>query len=504
MRMAESLRIVAVSMVVKAVVFGATVALAADSAADRLAAQIEERVRQSLPALVSPGQLTSVVEYASLAVTDSWTEIWPDADGKETTRAVRGNIWNASIQAAIAKDGAAFLPQRDEPYYLNDPIVLKSGQRLSADPKAEIRLRPGVNTCMVRNEHLAASQEGPVPADAKPDTQIVLEGGIWTTLATTDAQSNGNISGRSAKQNDVPSCHGVILFNNVRGLVVRNTTIRQSRAHGVQLSNCGEFLIDGVTFENHRRDGVHLNGPVSYGIIRHIHGTTGDDVVALNAWDWRNTAPCFGPIDHILVEGVRGNPKLASTDEIRLLPGTKTFANGVKLECPVADCVLRDLHDIRTFKIYDQPNLELGRDQDFCDPIGTVKNVHFQRLVYNRAGLLQIAVNVDGLSLDDVQLNFDPNEPEYRHFQLVEIGPMSQTIQCDPKNPATWIELFSPDRDVTVRNFRLTNVRAKTAGGMVPLADAESRLVRVADQKPNPDYPKTTPRGGTGKAVLIR
>ena len=35
-----------------------------------------------------------------------------------------------------------------------------------------------------------------------------------------------------------------------------------------------------------------------------------------------------------------------------------------------------------------------------------------------------------------------------------------------------------------------------------PMPHAEDRLVKIADQKPNPDYPKTTPRGGTGKAIL--
>jgi hypothetical protein len=43
-----------------------------------------------------------------------------------------------------------------------------------------------------------------------------------------------------------------------------------------------------------------------------------------------------------------------------------------------------------------------------------------------------------------------------------------------------------------------------TANGMRPLPDAESRLVKISDQKPNPDYPKTTPRGGKGRAIVIR
>jgi hypothetical protein len=501
MKVAVSLPIVALAIVVNVVPCAAT-AFCTESLAEQLAAQIDAHVQHALSPMTSSGSMPGVTEYESLAVTKSWAEVWPDADGNETTRSVEGRIWNASIQAALDQHNVAFLPRRDTPYYLDEPIVLKSGQRLSADPGAEIRLMPGVNTCMVRNTHLVASQKGPVPADATPDTRIVVEGGIWTTLATSVTQSNGNVSGRSARQGEVPSCHGVLLFNNVHGLLVRNITIRQSRAHGVQLSNCRDFLVDGVMFEDHRRDGVHVNGPASYGVIRDIRGVTGDDVVALNAWDWRNTAPCFGPIDHILVEGVRGNPQRGGTDEIRLLPGTKAFADGERLDCPVADCVLRDLHDIRTFKIYDQPNLELGRDNDFCDPIGTIRNVYLQKLVYHRPGPLQIAVNVDGLSLDDVQLHFDLQEAQCRDFKLVEIGPMSQTYKIDPNNSATWVELFSPDRDVTVRGFRMTNVRTLSGTRLVPLADAEATLVRVADQTLNPDYPKTTPRGGTGRARL--
>ena len=88
--------------------------------------------------------------------------------------------------------------------------------------------------------------------------------------------------------------------------------------------------------------------------------------------------------------------------------------------------------------------------------------------------------------------------------KLVEIGPMSQTYKFDADNPATWVELFSPDRDITVRGFSLTDVRVKTGDAVKPLQHAEDRLVRIADQEPNPNYPKTTPRGGTGKAIFVR
>ena len=490
------------ALITGAVVSGTTTPVGSDVSADRLAGQIEARVRQATSAARPPGEEASVVQFERLAVAASWTEVWPTVGG-EVTRAVRAKLWNAPIRAALAKHGAVFLPKRGKPYYLNDPIVLKSGQRLRADRRAEIRLVPGTNTCMVRNERLVSGQRGPISADLEPDTQIAIEGGIWTTLATSPTESNGNVHGRSARRPKVPSCHGVIILSNVRGVAIRSLVIRQSRAHAVQLSNCREFLVEGVTFDEHRRDGIHVNGPASYGVIRNIRGVTGDDFVALNAWDWRNTAPAFGPIHHVLVEAVHGNPQLGGTDEIRLLPGTKTFADGAKLDCPVHDCVFRDLHDIRTFKIYDQPNLELGRDRDFCDPIGTVRNVCFDKLAFNRAGRFQVAVNVDGLSINDVQLNFDVDAPGRNDYKLVEIGPMSQTYKFNAKDPSRWVELFSPDRDVTIRGFRLTNVCAEAGEGAKALPHAEARLVKFADQKPNADYPKTTPRGGTGKAVLV-
>jgi hypothetical protein len=490
-------------------VWAATVASAvaawAASPADPLAEEIRDRVERSAQALISPPpESCSVLDFEPLAVTASWTELWPDSGGGEVARVVTAKIWNAPIQAALAKHGAVFLPKRDEPYYISDPIVLKSGQRLGADRETEIRLVPNTNTCMVRNEHLVSGQDRPIPADAVPDTGILIEGGVWTTLATSPTQSNGNGQGWPARQDRSLNCHGVILFSNVRGVCVRNLVVRQSRAHAVQLSNCSDFLVDGVTFDEHRRDGIHVNGPATYGVIRGIRGVTGDDFIALNAWDWANTVPSFGAIDHVLVDGIYGNPRLNGTDEIRLLPGTKTFADGRKLACPVADCVFRNLHDIRTFKVYDQPNLELGRDRDFCDPIGTIKNVYFDKLVFNRPGRFQIAANVEGLAVDDVQLNFDTASPDYRNWKLIEIGPMSETYKIKPDDPAAWVELFSPDRDVTVRNFRLTNVRVKAGQDWQPLANAESDLVRVSDQKPNPDYPNTLPRGGRGRAIVIR
>jgi hypothetical protein len=433
-----------------------------------------------------------------LVRTETWTEKWPTAAGDLDTRTVTAEIWTQAMQAALDASGELRIPARDKPYYLDGPLVLKSGQRLVADPRAEIRLKPGCNTCLVRNENVVGFAQRPVPGDTKPDTDIVIEGGIWTTLATARFEPNGNLRGASAKQNPVPGTHGVILLHNVRRVAVRNITVRKSQAFAVHLGNASEFTVEGLTLEDHRRDGVHVNGPASHGLVRRVRGDSGDDPVALNAWEWENYAPSFGPIHHVLIEDVTGAPAGApAANAIRLLPGVKRFRDGTTLDCPLHDITLRRITDIGEFKLYDQPNLELGRDNDFSAGVGTLKRIRFEDLTFNRPGVIELHANTDGLAIHNVTLNFPP-APDWR---LLAVGPKSQTyMHGGSEHPARWTEIFSPDLDCTLRNLTVSGVRPRGSQADLPI----ERVVRVVEQKLNPDYPKTTPRGGTGKGVWVR
>jgi hypothetical protein len=174
----------------------------------------------------------------------------------------------------------------------------------------------------------------------------------------------------------------------------------------------------------------------------------------------------------------------------------KRFSDGTTLDCPIHDITLRDITDIRDFKLYDQPNLELGRDNDFSVGIGTLRNIIFENLTFTRPGSIQVHANTDGLTIRDVKLNF-PIPTDYR---LVELGPRSQTYKHQPDAPATWTEIFSPDIDCTVRNVSITGVRVQNTKTDLPF----EQVVKVIEQKRNPDYPSTTPRGGTGKGIWIR
>ena len=51
-----------------------------------------------------------------------------------------------------------------------------------------------------------------------------------------------------------------------------------------------------------------------------------------------------------------------------------------------------------------------------------------------------------------------------------------------------------------MRNVSITGVRTRDSQADLPI----EQVVTVIEQKINPDYPKTTPKGGTGKGTWIR
>jgi hypothetical protein len=496
--MRKTFGVIAMAPILATAVAGADL----DPAGTALAAAIEATVSTALEPLLQPlAAAPPTVEPGVLVRRETWDEVWPNADGRDEARSVTGEIWTAAIQACIDRHQAAFLPARAEPYYLDGPIVLRSGCRLLADPKAEFRLKPGTNTCMVRNANLVNGQDRPLPDTLQPDVNIVVEGGIWTTLRTATQAFNGNPRGRADQADSIPGAHGMLLFNNVRGLLVRGVTIRQGTPFGLQLAAVSHFLIEGITFADHHRDGVHLLGLCKDGIVRHIRGVTYDDFVALNAWDWKNYSTAFGPIERILVEDIRGTDEGAAS--LRLLPGVKRFADGSTLDCPVRSCVFRNIAGLFDVKLYDQPNLELGAANDFSQAVGQLADLHFRQVIITRPqapATLQVQANLHGLTLDDVVLAFAAS-PAYR---LVSIGPLSMTYKFDPVDPAKWVEVFAPDRDCSARNLALHNVRRRAADGTETVVTETDSLVQVIEQTLNPDYPKTTPRGGTGKGTWRR
>ena len=277
-----------------------------------IVANITQQLRNEgilLEAGVRAGSMAAVpiTNFERLARQETWTEVWPSGDGTEKTVSVTAKIWSDAIQSALDKHKVVLIPQRSKPYYIDGPLVLRSGNHLLADPKAEIRLKPYFNTCMVRNANMVSGQDGPIDLAKDPDTDIVIEGGVWTTLATAPDQTNGNVRGRADLEDTTFGAHGVVVLSNVKGAQIRNLTIRRSKAFGIQIGNCSHFLIHNVFLDDTFRDGIHVEGPARYGMIQGIRGVSSDDLLALNAWDWKQYSMTFGPITDIVVESVQGD-----------------------------------------------------------------------------------------------------------------------------------------------------------------------------------------------------
>ncbi|MCX6849510.1 MAG: hypothetical protein NTY98_11360, partial [Verrucomicrobia bacterium] len=128
--------------------------------------------------------------------------------------------------------------------------------------------------------------------------------------------------------------------------------------------------------------------------------------------------------------------------------------------------------------------------------IGMLRSIVFENLTFNRPGSIQIHANTDGLIIRDVKLNF----PFTAEYHLIELGPKSQTYKHKADDPATWTEIFSPDLDCTVRSLNVSGVRSQGAATDL----STEQVVHVIELKPNPSYPKTTPKGGIGKGIWIR
>jgi len=467
------------------------------------------------------GELKPVTAYADLARHESWQQLW-DAEARAMgeLREVSGAIWSDAIERCLGDNGSAYIPKADEPYYIDRPIVLKSGDRLVAHPDAEIRLKiAAAGTCMVRNSKVAFSQDGPVEMCAGADEGVLIEGGVWS-----DQNDEGRGRGGAYdQQGSMPGSRGVFFLHNISRVVVRNVRFRDCSPFAIQIGNATDFLIENIACDE-TADGVHVEGPSARGIIRRVAGKTNDDSVALNAWDWDNSSITFGPITDMLVEDVEVKPGYTWA-ELRLLPGTKVFPSGETVDCDIRRCVFRNIRGVHTFKMYDQPNISKP-ELDYADPIGRMSDLFFSDIVvdgiakndyYDTSsdGVFDICADIEGISIRNVRFNYVPGRSDMAPY-LVSVGPKAVTWSKAGRWPETvtwpeerpedaWTEVFNPNANPVVKGLSIKDVYLpdpERRGSYVP-CDDPAKLVNERKTTPNPDFPNTAPRGGNGCGSIV-
>lgn len=404
------------------------------------------------------------------------------------------------IEEALRVHHAVAIGHMDDPLELDRPIRLDSGDYLSVASETVIRMKPGCGGCMVRNRHVRDGRLGEMSLEGW-DHDITVEGGIWEDAARAPSPNDPDPVLRSLSH----VLLGTIFFSGVERVTVRNMTLRRGDQYGVLLAGCRDFHVSGIVYDDYRKDGVHVNGPSENGLIEDMRGHCGDDFVALNGWDWDTSAISFGTIRNIHVRRID-----ADGDEMRLLPGRKTYKNGTKTLCNIENCLYEDISGIYNFKMYQQPDCHNYRraadDQDFSDIPGLIENVTFKRVHISVRGgglaeveldgIFEIGADCRGISYEKIDLDRCAEDMKAAGMALVTVGPKSSTWTQGYDDPARWSELFDPDLICTAEDILFRDVTMNDQ----PCLEAAA-LLSVRRLTVNLDYPHTTPRGGTGYGI---
>lgn len=406
------------------------------------------------------------------------------------------------IESLLHEHSSVSIPALDHPIELTRPIRLSSGMHLRIHESTVLRMKEGCGGCMARNENVLSGMLGPVSSPVL-DTDITIEGGQWENAPRAASVNDPSpVIQEFGKTNILL---GMLFFCHAERVTIRNITIRQSDMYGVLIADCRDFLVENIVFDNHKKDGVHVNGPASHGLIQHMRGKCGDDFVALNAWDWDTSSVSFGPIEEITVCHIS-----CDHDEMRILPGRKTYPDGRKLDCPVRSCTFRDISGAYNFKMYQQPNchnLKRAR-KDYSEIAGLIKDITFSDIRLDSLtadgmaevhldAIFEMGADCESIAFENLAFGFSMDEFRRNGMSLSIIGPKSSTWTRGFTDPNEWTELFDPDMICTAENIAFRNIRF--AGE--PCTD-QSLLIREQHLSPNPDYPNTTPKGGTGYGII--
>lgn len=443
--------------------------------------------------------LEQVPIYNSAEV--AWQEITPFLHLVEERQGFR--VYDKAIQAALNACQCVRIPDLGEIIYLENPLILSSGCKLSVSKTQRISNISGSAHCLIRNRHIENGYAAYVQ-HKDPDTDLVIEGGIWDG-ACHDRSIRFGVGGSEY----VEGARSIMLFSNVEQIVIKDATFCNGGSnYAVQLSNASGFHISGLHFIRFGRDGVHMNGPLSYGEVCHLSGRDmGDDMVALNAWDWDTSAVTFGTIAYVYVHDNESH-----NNEFRLLPGRKVYPAG-DVDCDIHHCIIENLSGIYTFKMYCQPNFRNAVDKtshDISGAVGNIYQVYFRNILINEKrntgfseipvkSIFEVCADCHDIYMEDIHIQFTKEEFQRNDMHFMNVGPLSAVWKNNSENPEDWSELFDPNAVCCMTDLHLRNINFR---GQKEMCSEE--LVHEVHMTVNQEYPRTTPKGGIGYGTVKR
>ena len=375
-----------------------------------------------------------------------------------------GKIWTDALQAALREHEIVHIPSGL--YLMDGSVTIPSNRRIEADEGAVIRLMEGVRVLLLRNEHTQDGTHAPISRENR-DVNISICGGRWEESGTKRAGY-----GKTGMYDMERSFFGVstlMLFNNMDHLTLENMTFCRTAGFAVQLGDISDADIENIEFIECFADGIHANGNTENLIARNIRGQVGDDLVALNMYDWQNSSVSFGPMKTVLCENLEAAPG-KGYKMMRIEPGVYTYADGTEVDCSLTDAVISSVRGVKAFKLYYQtPAYNVDTEQPEKGGVGSCDNLFFEDIesdlqtpaegfkpyiesdpVAGSFAAFEINANIGRISFENIRLTLSPLFP--MSF-LIAAGPKSVRAGEDGK-----IEIFDPYAGCEVGTISLRDI----------------------------------------------
>ncbi len=375
---------------------------------------------------------------------------------------VQDGIWTSALQAALSEHEIVHIPAGV--YLIDDTVVIPSNRRIEAEEGAIIRQAEGVRVLLLRNEHTADGTHAPIKDDVR-DTNISIHGGRWE-----ESWRERKGYGKTGMYDMDRSFYGVstfMLFNNMDHLTLTNMIFAHTAGFSVQMGDITNVHCENIEFVKCYADGLHINGNTENLITRNIRGHVGDDLVALNMYDWQNSSVNFGPMKTVLCENLDLSED-SRYKAMRIEPGTYYYADGAPIDCSLTDAIISHVRGIKTFKMYfqtppfntvtEQPEKgDVGSgdyiffediDVDLVSPVDNMAEYLNSDPVKGTMGAFEINSNIAHISFERINLT---SYPEYPMSCLIAVGPKS--VRWDEI-----VEVFDPYLSSTVGEMTVTDV----------------------------------------------
>ena len=373
-----------------------------------------------------------------------------------TSENEHGTVWTKAFQTALYEHEIVVIPASSEVYWLDNTVLVPSNRRIEATG-ATIRLVPEFPYIMLCNEHIHDGTKAPIDT-SDTDRNISIHGGSWEEVCAERGKRRLNEDYKKTFRG-VQTC---MLFNNLDNLTITDVTFARTNSFSVQVGD----LIDGV-FENFHfiscyADGLHINGNCENIYVRNFKGHVGDDLVALNMYDWIGSSINYGPAKNIYCEDIISAPD-SKAKMMRLQPGIFKYEDGTLIDCSLSNVYIKHARGIFEYKLYFQsPRYKLGKKPE-GEGAGSADNIFFEDIgiiaqrpwypdesdeLRGHFGMFFSNSNVGYLSLKNIQYTTDENTSDKTH--LIAIGPMSYRVED--------VEVFDPYISAVLDTLELEDI----------------------------------------------